>query len=153
MPNLQSAAAETNVSYNATSDEFQQDSSSRRFKTNIADYELGTDILRQLRPRSFDWRRDVEGFKPPEQAHIMHDHNLIAEEVWEIAPHLVNLDHDGIPHDLRQGMFVAPLLAGWQEHDGRIESLEDDDELFRRIEEYVNSKPEAKARLKALVED
>ena len=114
---LPAAAAATNVSSNGGV--LQTDTSSLRYKENVADYALGTDLLRLLQPRTFDWRRGISA-----QDHFRHDHGFIAEEVWEVAPHLVILDKENRPDALRYDLFAVPLVKGWQEHEERIAAIE-----------------------------
>jgi hypothetical protein len=128
---LPAASAATNISLDGNND-FQQDTSSLRFKENVVDYEFGNELLMALRPRTFDWKDGVGSVG----SHFRHDHNFIAEEVWEVAPHLVNLDGDGLPFSLRQDMFTAPLVHGWQNHEERIAQLEAENISLRtRVEE------------------
>jgi len=65
-----------------------KNTSSKRFKNNIADLNFDSNILYQLRPVSFDWK----------DGHVYenrHDFGLIAEEVDELIPEMVGHDTDG----------------------------------------------------------
>jgi len=65
-----------------------KNTSSKRFKNNIADLNFDSNILYQLRPVSFDWK-DGQVYEN------RHDFGLIAEEVDELIPEMVGHDADG----------------------------------------------------------
>jgi len=51
---------------------------------------------------------------------------FLAQQVAEIAPDFggIYYGEDGIAAGLRYDHFIAPLVAGWQDHEARIKKLE-----------------------------
>jgi hypothetical protein len=86
--------------------------SSERFKENIEALEQGfaLDKLNQLRVVSFDYK---EGFYSPEDA--PHAYGMIAEEVENIDPLLVDYGYDGQPQTLQFEKILALTVQAVQE--------------------------------------
>lgn len=82
-------------------------SSSRRYKENINDMGSYSDVLRQLRPVTFNYKKHS-----PEWISV----GLIAEEVAEVAPQLVVYDKDGLPETVKYHDLVPMLLNEQQQH-------------------------------------
>jgi hypothetical protein len=103
--------------------------SSRRFKKQIRTLapEFGTDFIMRLAPSIFKYigpdDEPVAGFIPDpiQDEHI----GLIAEEVLAAGgKEYVIVDGDGQPEGLRYELFAAPLIAAFQQQQGRIIELE-----------------------------
>jgi hypothetical protein len=77
--------------------------SSIRFKENVQDIGASSGALMKLRPVSFNYREEWVGGENVQQF------GLIAEEVAEVAPGLVQLDDEGKPFSVRY-QFLAPML-------------------------------------------
>ena len=86
------------------------ESSALRFKENIQSLEDSSKVM-QLRPVTFDWKKDQK-----------HDIGLIAEEVAELYPELVETNGDitGIKYT----KLTALLIKTVQEQNARIQKLE-----------------------------
>jgi hypothetical protein len=86
------------------------ESSALRFKENIQSLEDSSKVM-QLRPVTFDWKKDQK-----------HDIGLIAEEVAELYPELVETNGDitGIKYT----KLTALLIKTVQDLNARIEELE-----------------------------
>ena len=87
-------------------------SSDQRLKKNIVDLPSATQILKNIRAVSFD-RIDID----------KHQIGLLAQNVRQYYPELVEEDKNKML-SVNYGMFIAPLLKGWQEQQARIEELE-----------------------------
>lgn len=74
-------------------------SSSRRYKKDISDLAIDTAKIYQLRPVSFTWKE--QGTK---------DFGLIAEEVQEVFPELVNVNKDGLPESVKYNQLPVLFL-------------------------------------------
>jgi len=82
-------------------------SSSRRYKENINDMGSYSDVLRQLRPVTFNYKKHS-----PESISV----GLIAEEVAEVAPQLVVYDKDGQPETVKYLDLPIMMLNEQQQH-------------------------------------
>lgn len=89
--------------------------SSKRFKENINDMGSSSDILMSLRPVTFNYKKDTSKAK---------SFGLIAEEVNELMPELVQLDKEGVPFTVKYNELPAMLLNEIQKLNKRIEELE-----------------------------
>ena len=76
-----------------------KDTSSRRYKKNIVDLAFNSDIIYQLRPVSFDWKKGHN-----------HDFGLIAEEVDILLPEIVGHDVEGQAESVKYGKLTVLLL-------------------------------------------
>jgi hypothetical protein len=83
--------------------------SSRRYKTNIARLGFGLDLVRRLRPITFDWKEDG---KP--------DLGLIAEDVAAIEPLLVTYDSKGRVEGVKYDRVGVLLVNAVQEQQAQI---------------------------------
>ena len=86
------------------------ETSALRYKENVQDLEDSSKVM-QLRPVTFDWKKDQK-----------HDIGLIAEEVAELYPELVETNGDitGVKYT----KLTALLIKTVQEQNARIEKLE-----------------------------
>lgn len=88
--------------------------SSARFKENIHDMGSASDALLKMRPVTFNYKSNPD--------HLVF--GLIAEEVNDVMPDLVNLDDEGLPHNVKYHDLPSLLLHQIQKMAARIESLE-----------------------------
>lgn len=97
------------TAYNTTSD--------ARLKTNIVEAPPASDIINRVRVRSFDWRDSG--------AHL--DHWLVAQELFEVAPHAVSEGDHGEEVERQWSIDAAKLvpllIKGWQEQQQTIADL------------------------------
>ena len=90
-------------------------SSSARFKRDIQDMKDQSSSVMRLRPVTFHYKKHVDGIK---------QFGLIAEEVNEIMPEIVNLDEEGLPFSVRYHDIPIMLLNEMQKMADRIAYLE-----------------------------
>jgi hypothetical protein len=81
--------------------------SSRKFKTDIADMSSASDVLRNLRPVSFHYNTEIDREQVPQ-------FGLIAEEVADVASDLVARDANGDIYTVRYDAVNAMLLNEFQ---------------------------------------
>jgi len=93
-----------------------RDSSSIRYKTNIKPLALDTSKLSKLRPVSFDYIYDNAS-----------NIGLIAEEVNEVLPELVNYNTEGQPESIRFNGLTVMLLEKVKELENEIQKLKEKD--------------------------
>src|SRR6266568_2629224 len=86
-------------------------SSSLRYKTNLAPYRGGMDVINRLRPITFDWK--LGG---------MHDLGFGAEDVEKIDPLLVTYNDKGQVEGVKYDRISAVLVNALNEQQARIES-------------------------------
>ena len=93
-------------------------SSSRKYKRNIVDMVLDSNKLYDLRPVDFEWNEKsaTEGKK---------DIGLIAEEVAEILPEIVNYNNDKIPESVSYDKLSVILLMEIKKLKEEIEKLKE----------------------------
>jgi len=127
--------------------------SSRRYKEQIADMEAESDVLLKLRPVSFYYRPELD------ETHLR-QYGLVAEEVAEVAPGLVEYDKEGAPQTVRYHFVNAMLLNEVQKQRRRFETqdaqlrAQDDrlraqDEKLDAQESLIRELKEQLARLEA----
>ena len=85
-------------------------SSSLRYKTNLAPYRRGLEIIKSLRPISFDWKDGG-----------MHDLGLAAEDVARVEPLLVTHNRDGEIEGVKYDRISAVLVNAIKEQQDQIE--------------------------------
>jgi hypothetical protein len=88
-------------------------SSSVRYKTNIAPLEMGLEVIKQLRPVTFDWKESGEA-----------DLGLVAEEVNEVSPLLTTYNADGQIEGVKYSQLSAVLVNAVQELEAQNADLE-----------------------------
>ena len=86
------------------------ETSALRYKENVQDLEDTSKVM-QLRPVTFNWKKDQK-----------HDIGLIAEEVAELYPELV--ETNGGITGVKYTKLTALLIKTVQEQNARIEKLE-----------------------------
>jgi hypothetical protein len=98
---------------------FARNTSSRRFKQNIRDIDIDPDAVLSLRPRIYD-RLPKEG----DSEYLRDEFGLIAEEVAETLPEIVQYDEEGRVDALRYDLLGVALRSVVQDQAERIERLE-----------------------------
>jgi endosialidase-like protein len=86
--------------------------SSIRYKTNLNSFSSGMDLVRRMRPVSFNWK---EGG--------MRDVGLVAEEVAEVEPLLVTHNDDGEIEGVKYDRITVVLVNAIKEQQQEIETL------------------------------
>ncbi len=107
-------------------------SSSARYKTNIADFRSGIDVIQRLRPVTFNWT-----------AGNALDLGLVAEEVAGIDPLLVTYNDKGEVEGVKYDRIGVVLINTVKEQQEKIEKLEAELRELRQLIIAV-SKPEKK---------
>jgi hypothetical protein len=98
-------------------------SSSLRYKTNIHRFGLGLDLIRQLKPITFDWKDGG-----------MHDLGLGAEDVAKIEPLLVHYNGKGEVEGVKYDRIGVVLVNAVKEQQAQIEALQAMNEaLLKRL--------------------
>jgi hypothetical protein len=96
--------------------------SSRKFKTDIADMDKASSAVLSLRPVTFKYKPEIDGDSIPQ-------FGLIAEEVAEVCPELVARDQNGDIYTVRYEAVNAMLLNEFLKQDkhlqGQIGSTEE----------------------------
>lgn len=114
---LDTTSSAANVYLNQVSGslyEFQIVSSSIRYKENIRDLEVKTaDVL------------GLRGVKFNEKSSGKEEIGLIAEEVYELIPDLVELNEDNLPESVKYDRVAIYLLEVIKEQQGEIDNLEE----------------------------
>jgi len=88
------------------------ETSTRKLKENIETLEDQSSIVDSLQPVSYTWKESKE-----------EDFGLVAEDVAEIAPHLVSRDEDGNPSGIKYSKLSVLLLDVVQRQSTLIEDL------------------------------
>ena len=100
--------------------------SSRRFKEAIEPLSSADESILQLRPVRFRYKDVGDHGAQPLQ------YGLVAEEVAQIMPELVQLDEDGQPFAVKY-QFLAPLLlAQVQQQQALLTTLKEENEVLRQ---------------------
>ena len=137
-----------NASINVTSDV--------RVKENILPYQGDAlALIRRLQVKEFDY---LDAARPFGGVYTGRYVGFTAQDLYQVAPWSVNTQGGADCWECRAGLpcdLHLPWQARYEFLNGLlvkgIQELADDDALFARIEQYVNSSPENKARLMVLV--
>jgi hypothetical protein len=89
--------------------------SSRKFKTDIADMDSASEVLRKLRPVTFHYKPDIDNAQ-------IAQFGLIAEEVADASPDLVARDEHGDIYTVRYEAVNAMLLNEFQKQHQRVKA-------------------------------
>jgi polyhydroxyalkanoate synthesis regulator phasin len=124
-----------------------KNTSSARYKTNIGPAETDTAAALELEPKSFEYEDSGQ-----------EDVGLIAEEVEETLPELVNYDEEGRPESIsynRIGAFLAPEVRENRDRlerkNERIDELEaENDDLRAELDDKDERIDELENRLTAI---
>ena len=85
--------------------------SSLRYKTDVQTFTGGLDVVRRLRPITFNWKKSRE-----------HDLGFAAEEVAEIEPLLATYNKDGQVEGVKYGQITTVLVNAVNEQQAQIEA-------------------------------
>jgi hypothetical protein len=114
-------------------------SSSLRYKTNIANFGQGLDLIKRLRPITFDWKQGG-----------MHDLGLGAEEVAKVEPLLVTYNKDGQVEGVKYDRIGVVLINAVKEQQAQIDKqAKTIEELQREIDALklmIEKRPAPRAR-------
>lgn len=108
-----------------------QCSSSLRYKTNLANFHAGMEIINRLNPLTFDWKRDGT-----------HDLGLGAEDVEKVNPLLVTYNKDGQVEGVKYDRIGVVLVNAVKEQQTQIESQQE--QLKRQQEQIKFQEDQAK---------
>lgn len=97
-------------------------SSSARYKSNIHTFDSGLDLIRKLRPVSFNWR---DGGIP--------DFGLIAEDVYKVEPLLTTLNDNGEVEGVKYDRIAVVAINAINEQQRYIEDLEKKIEALKTL--------------------
>ena len=89
-------------------------SSSRRYKDNIADLDINTESIYDLRPVSFTWKLNGTS-----------DFGFIAEEVHEILPELVVYNDDNTPEAVQYRLLSVLMLEELKKLSEEVKKLKE----------------------------
>jgi hypothetical protein len=103
-------ASGASVCFNAAGDLLQCGASSLRLKTNVTQFRGGLDIIRRLKPISFDWK-DGSG----------RDIGLGAEDVAKVAPSLTLTNSQGEVAGVKYERFNVILINAVKDQQAQIE--------------------------------
>ena len=101
--------------------------STLKSKMNVRDLEIDSSNVYTLEPKTFDMRnqyRDANDRWAYGDTPTNTDFGMIAEEVYNILPELVNLDKEGEPQSINYDMLSVLLLAEIKKLNARIDVLE-----------------------------
>ncbi len=114
--------------------------SSIRYKTNITDLSGGLDVIKRLRPVSFNWKTDNSP-----------DFGFIAEEVSEAEPRLAVYEQNGEVKGVKYEKVSIFLVKAAQEQQAQIEQQQSQlDEQKRIIEQQQEKLEKQQAEIDAL---
>lgn len=106
-------------------------SSSIRYKKNIQDFSSGLDLVRNLRPVSFNWKADNKS-----------DIGLVAEEVAAIEPLLITYNDKGEVEGVKYDQISLVLINAIKEQQAQIEyqakEIAVQKEINLRLQKQVN---------------
>lgn len=107
-------------------------SSDRRFKENIKDLEPQLDIIKKLKPRRFDWKKDSPNYEDRFDK-VKNQPGFIAQEIEDLIPNAVSKDKTSKGYmSVNYSDLVPMLVKATQEQQEIIESL------TKRIEDLEN---------------
>jgi len=117
-------------------------SSSRRFKDDIKDMDEASSDLMKLRPVTFRYKQAQEDGAHPLQ------YGLVAEEVAEVNPGLVQFDKEGQPQTVLYHVLPTLLLNEVQKEHQKIE---DQQKLIQSQQEQLKAQDERLRKLEAIL--
>jgi trimeric autotransporter adhesin len=91
--------------------------SSKRFKQNITPTSRASEVLYELKPVTFQYKKEID----PEGRWQF---GLVAEDVEKVTPDLVVRDKDGKPYSVRYDQVNAMLLNEFLKEHRKVERLE-----------------------------
>jgi hypothetical protein len=115
------SAGSTSLCRNA-SNQISTCSSSLRYKTNIGSFSNGLDLIKRLRPITFDWKDGG-----------MHDLGLGAEDVAKIDPLLVTYNTKGEVEGVKYDRVGVVLVNAVKEQQAQIERQQQEIEMLKKL--------------------
>jgi hypothetical protein len=112
-------------------------SSSLRYKTNIAPFSFGLNLIKQLRPISFDWKTGGAA-----------DVGFGAEDVAKLNPLLVTYNKEGAVEGVKYDRFSVLFVNAFQEQQTQIETQQTQ---IERLQEQLKQQQSLIGDLKTLV--
>jgi hypothetical protein len=119
-------ASVASVCFNQAGDLVQCGASSLRWKTNLQPFTGGLDIVRRLRPISFNWKEND-----------LPDIGLAAEEVAEVAPSLIFKNSKGEPAGVKYERLDMALINAVQQQQKEIDGLKEQQKEIERLKAEV----------------
>ncbi len=114
---LYSPTGESTANFYVQGDVVAYYSSDRRFKDNLSPITDALVKVNKLTGYEFDWNEN-------QSTYTGHDYGVVAQEVEEVLPELVQTREDGYKA-VKYEKLVAVLIEGMKEQQTRIETLED----------------------------
>lgn len=105
------------------SNRISQCSSSARYKYNVGSFDSGLNLVRRLRPVTFNWKSNGAA-----------DMGLVAEDVATVEPLLVNRNANGEVEGVKYDRVGVVLLNAVKEQQAQIESLQKEVETRKASE-------------------
>lgn len=119
-------------------------SSSIRYKRNVLDYTSALEIVRRLRPVTFDWKSNG-----------MHDLGLVAEEVADVEPLLTTTNDKGEVEGVKYDRIGVVLVNAVNEQQNQIElqkqRISEQDETIKSQNDRINRQQAEIDALKKIV--
>jgi hypothetical protein len=112
-------------------------SSSLRYKTNVENYTRGLDLVKRLRPVTFDWKADGTS-----------DVGFIAEEVNAVEPLLNNYNPSGEIEGVKYAQVTTALVNAVKEQQAQLEEQKAENQ---KLQEQIKQQQAQLDALKALV--
>lgn len=112
-------------------------SSSLRYKTNIENFTRGLELVKRLRPVTFDWKADGTP-----------DVGFVAEEVHEVEPLLNNYNPDGEIEGVKYAQITTALVNAVKEQQTQIETEKAENQ---RLQEQLKQQQGQIDALKAVI--
>jgi len=115
------AAGSTQLCRNAQN-QISSCSSSARYKYNISSFAAGLELIRKLRPVSFNWKDGG-----------MADMGLVAEEVAEIEPLLTSTNDKGEVEGVKYDRVGVVLINAVKEQQAQIDALKSENAELKAV--------------------
>ena len=115
-------------------------SSSARYKSNIADLDIGLDLINRLRPVSYNWKADN-----------VEDIGLVAEEVAAIEPRLITRNENGDVEGVKYDRLTVVLINVVKEQQLEIARLREKDRQHDELIHEFRKQQEMMDALKVLI--
>ena len=114
--------------------------SSIRYKSNIADLDIGLDLINRLRPVSYNWKADNS-----------EDIGLVAEEVAAIEPRLITRNENGEVEGVKYDRLTVVLINVVKEQQLEIARLREKDRQHDELIHEFRKQQEMMDALKLLI--
>jgi len=131
-----SARGNIPLCYDGITSRLAQCSSSLRYKTNLAPYRAGLEVINRLQPITFDWK-----------AGGMHDLGFGAEDVAKVDPLLVTYNRQGEIEGVKYDRISAALVNAIKEQQTQIRQQQQENAAQRREVKLLQGEVEALRKL------